>query len=67
MVVYWFSNWCMYFGHYGVGLYCMVLGGMVAIMCIFCVGDSEGVFFMIDNDDGCGVVVGLGCHAGPVD
>ena len=34
MVVYWFSSWCRYFGHSNVGLYCMVLGGMVAIMCI---------------------------------
>ena len=35
MVVYWFSSWCRYFGHSVVGLYCMVLGGMVAIMCTF--------------------------------
>ena len=32
MVVYWFSSWCRYFGHSVVGLYCMVLDGMVAIM-----------------------------------
>ena len=25
MVVYWFFNWCRYFGHSDVGLYCMVL------------------------------------------
>ena len=34
MMVYWFSNWCRYFGHSCVGLHCMVLRGMVAIMCI---------------------------------
>ena len=34
MVVCWFSNWCRYFGHSGVGLYCMVLSGMVTIVCI---------------------------------
>ena len=51
--------WC------GVVLY--GVGGNGCYHVHFCVGDSEGVFFMIDNDDGCGVVVGLGCHAGPVD
>ena len=35
MVVYWFSSWCRYFSHSDVGLYCMVLGGMFAIVCIF--------------------------------
>lgn len=34
MVVYWFSNWCRYVGLSNVGLYCIVLGGMVAIICI---------------------------------
>lgn len=29
-----FSRWCRCFGHFGVGLYCMVLGGMVRIMCM---------------------------------
>ena len=32
MVVYWFSRWWRYFGHSGVGLYCMVLGEMVKIV-----------------------------------
>lgn len=34
MVIDWYSNRCKYFGHSGVGLYRMVLGGMVVIMCI---------------------------------
>ena len=34
MVVHWFSNWCRYFSHSDVGLYCMVLGGMIAIVCV---------------------------------
>lgn len=32
----------------------------------FCMGDGEGVIFMIDYDDGCGVVGFLGCHTCPV-
>jgi hypothetical protein len=35
IMVYWFSSWCRYFGHSDVGLCYMVLGGTVAIMCIF--------------------------------
>ena len=35
MVVYWFCNWCRHFGHSRMGLYCMVLGGMVIIICIY--------------------------------
>ena len=33
----------------------------------FCIDEGEGVVFMVDYDDGCGVVVFLGCHAGPMD
>ena len=62
-----FSSWCRYFGHFVVGLYCMVLGEMVAIMCSSVQGDGDGVPFMVDYEDGCGVVVLLGCHAGPMD
>jgi hypothetical protein len=65
MVVYWFFNWCRYVGHSDVGLYCMVLGGKVAIICI-CICDGEGVLFLIGHD-GCGVVGFLGCHVGPMD
>ena len=32
----------------------------------FCMGDGEGVLFMIDYDDGCGVVVFTGYHVGLV-
>ena len=42
MVVYWFSSWCRYFGHFVVGLYCMVFGGMVAIMCTFACVNGRG-------------------------
>ena len=58
-------SWCRYFGHSIVGLYCMVLGGMVAIMCI-CMCDWEGILFMIDYNDGCGIAVFLGSHASPM-
>ena len=44
MMVYWFPSWCSYFGHFVVGLYCMVLGGMVAIMCTFACVTGRGFF-----------------------
>ena len=43
MVVYWCSSWCKHFGHSVVGLYCMVLGGMVAIM-----GTSSCVTYILE-------------------
>lgn len=66
MMVYWFFHWCRYFGHCNVGLYYMQLGGMVSIVCIFCMGDEEKVIFMVNYDDGCDVVVLLGCQVGPM-
>jgi hypothetical protein len=45
----------------------MVLGGMVIIMCIYAWEIGRGGIFMVDYDDGCGVMVFLGCHAGPMD
>ena len=49
-----------------MGLYCMVLGGMVIVVCISAWVRGDGVLFMIDCNDGCGVVVCLGCHASPM-
>lgn len=68
MAVYWFSRCCRYFGHSGVGMYCMVLGGMVMIVCVCVyVVDREGVLFVIQYDDGCGNLMFLGFHPGPMD
>ena len=53
----WFFNWCTrYFGHSIVSWndYCCVY---------FCMGDRKKNLFMVDHDDGCGVIVFLGCHA----
>ena len=35
----------------------MVLDGMVTIVCMFAWVIGKGVLFMVDYDDGCGVVV----------
>ena len=32
-----------------------------------CMVDRKGVLFMVDYDDGCGVLVFMGCNLGPVD
>ena len=42
-------------------------GGMVSIIRIIVWVIGRVCFFVIDYDDGCGIMIDLGCHAGPID
>lgn len=45
--VYWFSFWCRYWGHSGVGLYSKVFGRMLRIGCLsLCVSRSFGAWWL---------------------